>query len=219
MYVCIICIDRKLVTHAYEHTLDRQTSNTELVFTRYLKKIVMIHQSLSICRYLQLTSKGDLTIIITFIIIITVVIITSITLILITIIINIVIITIIIINYYFMVIAGLVKELDIHKYEYATKFLTTHTTYILVEKQSLAPEEQEAGTDSSSNPSTPTPPQVQYIPLLDDDTCRDQFPNFKLHVRHVEKKRKTRTMSKSPSPAGRKVKKSTAHARSSSRKK
>ena len=32
--------------------------------------------------------------------------------------------------------SGLVKDLDVHKFENATKFLTSHETYILVQKVS-----------------------------------------------------------------------------------
>nr|KAG5700695.1 hypothetical protein BaRGS_029060 [Batillaria attramentaria] len=91
--------------------------------------------------------------------------------------------------------AGLIKELDVHKNEYATNFLASHSTYILVQKD-LQPDDMSA--DSCS---TPTPPQYTYKPLLEGST--DLFPNFRLHVAEVEKKKTKRGGSKSPSPAGR----------------
>ncbi|KAK7488341.1 hypothetical protein BaRGS_00020315 [Batillaria attramentaria] len=90
---------------------------------------------------------------------------------------------------------GLIKELDVHKNEYATNFLASHSTYILVQKD-LQPDDMSA--DSCS---TPTPPQYTYKPLLEGST--DLFPNFRLHVAEVEKKKTKRGGSKSPSPAGR----------------
>ncbi|XP_025103693.1 uncharacterized protein CXorf65-like [Pomacea canaliculata] len=91
---------------------------------------------------------------------------------------------------------GLIKELDIHKTEYATNYLASHATYILVQKD-VTPE-----VDSSdSRSTTPTVQQYTYKPLLERST--DLFPNFRLHVAEVEKIRPKRTGSKSPSPAGR----------------
>lgn len=91
---------------------------------------------------------------------------------------------------------GLIKELDIHKNEYATNFLASHGTYILVQKD-LQPDDI-----SADSRSTPSPPQYTYKPLLEGST--DLFPNFRLHVAEpVEKKKTKRGGSKSPSPAGR----------------
>ena len=86
--------------------------------------------------------------------------------------------------------------MDLHRYDYANKYLTSHTTYVLVEKQVLPPDPTE------EDESTPTPPQFQYTPLLDNYT--EHFPNFRVHVptTEVKKTRKTRNQSKSPSPAG-----------------
>lgn len=93
-------------------------------------------------------------------------------------------------------LSGLIKELDIHKTEYATNYLASHATYILVQKD-VTPE-----VDSSdSRSTTPTVQQYTYKPLLERST--DLFPNFRLHVAEVEKIRPKRTGSKSPSPAGR----------------
>lgn len=91
--------------------------------------------------------------------------------------------------------AGLVKELDVHKNEYATNFLSSHTTYILVQKDPIP---DEAPVDTRS---TPTSPQFTYKALLEHST--ELFPNFRLHVAEVERKKAKRVGSKSPSPAGR----------------
>ena len=91
-------------------------------------------------------------------------------------------------------IPGMVKELDVHKNEYATKFLISHSTYILVQKEILA---DESSTDGNSTPT----PHFQYVPLL--EKYAELFPSYKLHVQEVEKKKPRRTTSKSPSPAGR----------------
>lgn len=91
---------------------------------------------------------------------------------------------------------GLVKELDLHRHEYASKFLHSHATYILVEKQNPSSEDLGHETDGSS----PAPPQYTYIPLLDN--YGDLFPNYRLHVQTIERRKKHRTQSKSPSPAG-----------------
>ena len=90
--------------------------------------------------------------------------------------------------------SGLVKELDGHKNEYATNLLTSHTTYILVQKDLIV---DDLSMDSRS---TPSPPQFTYKALLEDST--ELFPNFRLHVAEVEKKKSKRVGSKSPSPAG-----------------
>ena len=94
---------------------------------------------------------------------------------------------------------GLVKELDMHRYDYATKYLSSHGTYILVEKQ-LPMTGQGDETGHETDGSSPVPPQFTYIPLLDN--YGDLFPNYRLHVQMVEKRRKQRATSKSPSPAG-----------------
>ncbi|XP_076463640.1 uncharacterized protein CXorf65-like [Babylonia areolata] len=91
---------------------------------------------------------------------------------------------------------GLVKELDVHMNEYATNFLTSHTTYILVQKD-LVPDNDSVDNGSIS---TPIPPQFTYKALLEDST--ELFPNFRLHVAEVERKKTKRMGSKSPSPAG-----------------
>ena len=99
---------------------------------------------------------------------------------------------------YICIISGLVKDLDVHKYDYATKFLSSHGTYILVEKQ-LVPQEDSGNAETDST-STPLPPQYTYVPLL--DKYDELFPNYKLHVSHVEKKKHRSRSSKSQSPAG-----------------
>lgn len=87
---------------------------------------------------------------------------------------------------------GLVKDLDVHKYENATKFLQSHETYVLVQKQLLLEEQNSAASES----------QYTYIPLL--ERYAEHFPNFRIHVAEVPDKRKSRikTGHKSPSPAG-----------------
>lgn len=92
-------------------------------------------------------------------------------------------------------LSGLIVELDAHKFDYATKHLASHATYILVQKQLVV-----SDTDSVDGHSTPGLTQYGYVPLL--DKYSDHFPNYKLHVAEVEKKKTKRSMSKSPSPAG-----------------
>ena len=95
-------------------------------------------------------------------------------------------------------ISGLVKDLDVHKYDYATKFLSSHGTYILVEKQLIQQDEySNAETDSIS---TPLPPQYNYIPLL--EKYDELFPNYKLHVSQIEKRKHRSKSLKAQSPAG-----------------
>ena len=90
------------------------------------------------------------------------------------------------------------KDLDQHHYEYATKYLSSHGTYVLVEKQaSPADDASYAETEGSSTPALPV---YTYTALL--DKAADLFPNFNLRAQHVEKKKQKRTHSKSPSPAG-----------------
>ena len=89
---------------------------------------------------------------------------------------------------------GLVKELDVHLHDYATKHLVSHKTYVLIEKQVLAIDD-----DPTQDGGSPPPPNITYVPLLDN--YAEVFPDFRLHVKNVEKK-KRRTVSKSPSPAG-----------------
>ena len=85
------------------------------------------------------------------------------------------------------------KDLDTHKTDNASKHLSTHTTYILVEKQIIIQEED--------NPDGGSPiPNIQYIPLLDNYT--ELFPEYRLHFNKIEKKKKRINQSKSPSPAG-----------------
>jgi len=96
---------------------------------------------------------------------------------------------------------GLVKDLSEHHYDYANKFLSSHATYVLVEKQ-LGFEEGStyAETDGST---TPLPPNITYIALLDN--AGDHFPNFNLRSQHIEvpnKGKSRRNRDKSPSPAG-----------------
>ncbi|GFO04851.1 hypothetical protein PoB_003135600 [Plakobranchus ocellatus] len=89
---------------------------------------------------------------------------------------------------------GLVKDLDVHKFENATKFLTSHETYILVQKQQMI-------EDGDSPVSTAI--QYTYVPLLERYT--ELFPNYRIHVQEVPESRRSkraRTGTKSPSPAG-----------------
>ncbi|CAL1539430.1 unnamed protein product [Lymnaea stagnalis] len=89
---------------------------------------------------------------------------------------------------------GLVKELDVHKFESATKFLTSHETYILVQKEMTLEEGESPLTRST---------QYTYVPLLERYT--ELFPNYKIHVQDIpdaRKKSKNRLGTKSPSPAG-----------------
>ena len=101
-------------------------------------------------------------------------------------------------------ISGLVKELDLHKYDKADKYLTSHETYILVQKELL---HDNLSVDSGSPVDNKN---YQYTPLLEQ--YENLFPNFKLHVDHIETPTGKKRGGKSPSPAGRfgsKQKKST----------
>ena len=92
---------------------------------------------------------------------------------------------------------GLIKELDMHKYDNASKHLASHATYILVEKLILPPGDDEPDSARSAALS----PSYHYTPLLSNYT--DLFPNFRLRVRGIEKKTKRRlNSSKSPSSGG-----------------
>ncbi|XP_005113169.1 uncharacterized protein CXorf65 homolog [Aplysia californica] len=89
---------------------------------------------------------------------------------------------------------GLVKDLDVHKFENATKFLQSHETYILVQK--------ELQNEDGSSPLSSTT-QYTYIPLL--ERYAELFPNFRIHVAEIpdsQRKKRVRTGQKSPSPAG-----------------
>lgn len=104
-------------------------------------------------------------------------------------------------------LTGLVKDLDMHQYDYASKFLTSHGTYILLEKQLMSPGsgdlsiDMDAATNDTDGTTTPGPPQYTYNPLL--EKCSELFPGYRLHVAQTEKKKKqARSTSKSPSPAG-----------------
>ncbi|XP_074662566.1 uncharacterized protein CXorf65 homolog [Tubulanus polymorphus] len=98
---------------------------------------------------------------------------------------------------------GLIKELDLHKYDNANNFLQSHSTYILVEKQLI-----DNHHDPDAGRTSPIPPQYQYVPLLKG--YEELFPEYKLQIPQLENKiqRKPRLSArKSPSPAGKKVKK------------
>ena len=95
-------------------------------------------------------------------------------------------------------ISGLVKDLDVHRYDYATKFLSSHGTYILVEKQLV--QQEDSGNTETDSTSTPIPPQYNYIPLL--EKYDELFPNYKLHVSQVERKKHRSKSVKAQSPAG-----------------
>lgn len=89
---------------------------------------------------------------------------------------------------------GLIKDLDVHKYDMATKFLQSHETYVLVQKELML---EDGGSPMS------TDPQYTFIPLLERYT--ELFPNFRIHVAEVpdsQKSKRVRTGQKSPSPAG-----------------
>ena len=100
-----------------------------------------------------------------------------------------------------MSVVGLVKDLDQHKYDYATKFLSSHGVYILVEKQLMQDEDKMSYSETDGGSSTPSLPSITYIPLL--EKCAEIFPNFQLRAQQIERKSKSkRQHSKSPSPAG-----------------
>ncbi|CAG2258022.1 uncharacterized protein CXorf65 homolog [Mytilus galloprovincialis] len=90
---------------------------------------------------------------------------------------------------------GLVKELDLHKYDSATKYLNSHETYILVQKEQL---QDNLSIDSGSPIDSKN---YQYTPLLEQ--YENLFPNFKVHVDHIATPKIKKRGGKSPSPAGR----------------
>ena len=97
---------------------------------------------------------------------------------------------------FLFLIAGLVKELDAHKYDYANKHLSSHATYVLVQKE-IQREREITDLDTS-----PMATQYNYKPLL--EKYEDVFPNFQIRSAEIPKQLKVKTRSgKSPSPAGR----------------
>ncbi|CAH1791557.1 unnamed protein product [Owenia fusiformis] len=100
---------------------------------------------------------------------------------------------------------GLVKDLDIHRRDYASKHLFSHKTYILVQKTTI-PVDPSENPDAQEGNLSPQPPQYNFTPLLED--WQNLFPEYKLHIPEATKKRKARTASKSPSPAGKMTSKS-----------
>ncbi|ESO85578.1 hypothetical protein LOTGIDRAFT_229456 [Lottia gigantea] len=92
---------------------------------------------------------------------------------------------------------GLVKELDAHKKDYASKFLSSHTTYVLVEKELL----EDGHILKDVTPVTVGSKEFVYTPLLDE--YAELFPEFKVHVQEIELRKQRRQLTKSPSPAGR----------------
>lgn len=92
-------------------------------------------------------------------------------------------------------LSGLVKELDTHKFDYATKHLVSHGTYILVMKEPVAVD--------STDARAPSPPEQRYTytPLL--EKFAELFPHYTVHVQEVDKKKTRKSANKSPSPAGR----------------
>lgn len=94
---------------------------------------------------------------------------------------------------------GLVKELDAHRHDYATKYLASHGTYILVKK--LAAVAASVAVSTSDELESERGSQATYVPLLSNYS--EHFPNYRVHVHNIEKRLKPRSQhSKSPSPAG-----------------
>ena len=89
---------------------------------------------------------------------------------------------------------GLIQDLEVHGRDYATKHLSSHTTYILMQKQ-LLDENDEANISQALQ-------QYNYIPLL--ERISEQSPNFKVHLSESQKKKlkPLKNIQKSPSPAG-----------------
>lgn len=97
---------------------------------------------------------------------------------------------------------GLVVDLDAHKTEYAEKYLKTHETYILVEKQTpeedlLIPEFGSLTGDLARTPSpapsvrsarSQTSDKVKYVALLEN--VQELLPEYRLR-RANEKKKET----------------------------
>lgn len=92
------------------------------------------------------------------------------------------------------IFSGLVKELDLHKYDNANKYLNSHETYILVQKELL---QDNLSIDSGSPVDSKN---YQYTPLLEQ--YENLFPNFKVHVDHISTPKIKRRGAKSPSPGG-----------------
>jgi len=67
-------------------------------------------------------------------------------------------------------VTGLVQELDAHRHDCASKFLSAPGTYILVKKQLATPPDEAAPLDDSS--------QYEYVPLLNN--WRELFPGYRL---------------------------------------
>jgi len=91
-------------------------------------------------------------------------------------------------------LVGLVQDLEVHGRDYANKHLSSHSTYILMEKK---PED-----DSDDAASISAAMQFNYIPLL--EKYAELYPNFRVHLSETQKKKlkPLRNVAKSPSPAG-----------------
>jgi hypothetical protein len=70
---------------------------------------------------------------------------------------------------YSFIISGLVKELDLHKYDNANKYLNSHETYILVQKEML---QDNLSVDSGSQIDSKS---FQYTPLLFMSKCKVEY--------------------------------------------
>ena len=92
---------------------------------------------------------------------------------------------------------GLIQDLEVHGREYATKYLSSQGTYILMKKQLLL-EGQPATAATISHALQ----SYNYVPLL--DKCAELYPNFKIHLSEAQTKKlkPLKHQTKSPSPAG-----------------
>ncbi|KAL8623859.1 hypothetical protein ACOMHN_002187 [Nucella lapillus] len=95
---------------------------------------------------------------------------------------------------------GLIKELDDHKNENATSLLSSHATYVLLQKDPIHEDPNQNQTKTSALPAAQ---QFTYSALLEH--IEDIFPDFHLRLAQMEEKslKVRKSGSKTPSPAGR----------------
>lgn len=101
------------------------------------------------------------------------------------------------ISFHGATVTGLIQDLEVHGREYATKFLSSHGTYILMEKKLLL--EGKPATPSNISHALHS---YNYVPLL--ERCAELYPNFKIHLSEAQKKKlkPLKNVAKNPSPAG-----------------
>lgn len=98
-----------------------------------------------------------------------------------------------------LLFTGLIQDLEVHGRDYATKHLSSHATYILMQKNLL----ENGVTGANLSAQLALQQTYDYRPLL--ERCAELYPNFKIHLSEAQKKKlkPTKHVDKRPSPAGR----------------